>query len=108
MDEITQSYAENVKIKRFYMVINNSYTVICCSTADKKKQEANRGYFLTVCAQNVRRSLWLSYCYVDPTKSRLSCPCAPLPLTWLHLQASGQLGWHAGWQLIENMVWEND
>lgn len=97
------------KKKRFYTVINNSYTVICCSTADKKKkQEANRGYFLTVCAQNVRRSLWLSYCYVDPTKSRLSCPCAPLPLTWLHLQASGQLGWLVGWQLIENMVWEND
>lgn len=36
MDEITQSYAENVK-KRFYTVINNSYTVICCSTVDKKK-----------------------------------------------------------------------
>lgn len=49
MDEITQSYAENVKKKRFYTVINNSYTVICCSTADKKKKAGSQSWLFSDC-----------------------------------------------------------
>lgn len=60
MDEITQSYAENVKKKRFYTVINNSYTVICCSTVDKKKAGSQSWLFSDcLCSECQTQSLAL-------------------------------------------------